>query len=121
MNVSLDHLPFDVLFYVALNLHLDDVIHLAQTCRQLKALLDEKTLCRSVVEVRLFTMGADIIAEHQNRHFHIPKKLDWHVSGRYLSSKPSMQYMIGVTPWLKLVLSQLAPWAKQTSSYFVKA
>jgi hypothetical protein len=52
MTVSLDRLPFDVLFYIASSLHLDDIVHLTQTCRQLNALLDEKTLNRCVVEVR---------------------------------------------------------------------
>jgi hypothetical protein len=51
MTPSLDRLPFDVLFYIASNLHLDDVVHLGQTCRQLKALLDERTLQRCAVEV----------------------------------------------------------------------
>jgi hypothetical protein len=51
MTPFLDQLPFDILFYIASNLHLDDVVHLGQTCRQLKALLDERTLQRCVVEV----------------------------------------------------------------------
>jgi hypothetical protein len=52
MSPSLDQLPFDVFFSIVPSLLLDDVVHLGQTCRQLKTLLDEKTLCRSVVEVR---------------------------------------------------------------------
>lgn len=51
MTRSLDRLPFDILFYIASSLHLDDVVHLGQTCRQLKAFLDEGTLQRSIVEV----------------------------------------------------------------------
>lgn len=50
MTRSLDRLPFDILFYIASSLHLDDVVHLGQTCRQLKAFLDEGTLQRSIVE-----------------------------------------------------------------------
>jgi hypothetical protein len=50
--VSFDELPFDIHFHIALSLHLDDFVHLAQTCRQLHALLDEKTLNRCVVEVQ---------------------------------------------------------------------
>jgi hypothetical protein len=52
MTLSLDQLPFDVFFSIVPSLLLDDVVHLGQTCRRLRALLDEGTLCRSVVEVR---------------------------------------------------------------------
>jgi hypothetical protein len=51
MSVSLNHLPFDVLFHIASNLQLDDIVHLGQTCQQLQALLEESTLLRHVVEV----------------------------------------------------------------------
>lgn len=51
MTYSFERLPFDILFYIALSLQLEDVVHLSQTCRQLKAFLEEKTLQRSVVEV----------------------------------------------------------------------
>ncbi|KAH7380365.1 hypothetical protein DE146DRAFT_294335 [Phaeosphaeria sp. MPI-PUGE-AT-0046c] len=50
MTCSLDRLPFDILYYIASSLHLDDVVHLGQTCRQLKAFLEEKTLQRRIVE-----------------------------------------------------------------------
>ncbi|KAH7385902.1 hypothetical protein BKA66DRAFT_511245 [Pyrenochaeta sp. MPI-SDFR-AT-0127] len=50
MTTSLDRLPFDILFCIALNLSLDEVIHLGQTCRQLKVLLEERTLCRRAIE-----------------------------------------------------------------------
>ncbi|KAH6398797.1 hypothetical protein HBI60_101430 [Parastagonospora nodorum] len=50
MTVSLDGLPYDILFYIASSIHLDDVVHLSQTCRQLRSLLDERTLQRCVVE-----------------------------------------------------------------------
>ncbi|KAF1945896.1 hypothetical protein EJ02DRAFT_368201 [Clathrospora elynae] len=51
MTTSPDQLPFDILFCIASNLNLEDIVHLSQTCRQLKALLDERTLCRRTVEV----------------------------------------------------------------------
>jgi hypothetical protein len=51
MTLSLDRLPFDVLFYISSSLHLDDVVHLGQTCHQLKGLLDERALQRCIVEV----------------------------------------------------------------------
>jgi hypothetical protein len=55
MSSFLDRLPFDILFYISSNLHLDDVVQLGQTCRQLQVLLNERTLQRCVVEVRTFT------------------------------------------------------------------
>jgi hypothetical protein len=51
MTSSIDQLPFDVLFCIALNLDLEDIVRIGQTCRQLRALLDERTLCRRTVEV----------------------------------------------------------------------
>ncbi|KAF2126796.1 hypothetical protein P153DRAFT_359141 [Dothidotthia symphoricarpi CBS 119687] len=50
MTISLDRLPFDVLFHIASGLDFDDIIHLSHTCRQLKVLLNERTLCRRAVE-----------------------------------------------------------------------
>ncbi|KAH7092007.1 hypothetical protein FB567DRAFT_228973 [Paraphoma chrysanthemicola] len=55
MSFSLDRLPYDVLFQIASTLHLEDVVHLGQTCRQMKALLDERTLHRCVVETLPYT------------------------------------------------------------------
>lgn len=49
--ITLDQLPFDVLFYIALNLGIEDIFHLSHLCRQLHALLDERTLSRRIVEV----------------------------------------------------------------------
>jgi hypothetical protein len=51
MTTSLDQLPFDILFCIASNLHIEDLVHLSQTCRQLEALLDERTLCQRTVKV----------------------------------------------------------------------
>jgi hypothetical protein len=56
MTSSLDRLPFDLLFYIASNLQLEDVVHLSQTCRQLNTLLEERTLQRCVVEVNTFSV-----------------------------------------------------------------
>lgn len=44
-------LSFDVLFEISTNLSLDDVIHLSQTCRQLRATLLNDTVAHQVVEV----------------------------------------------------------------------
>ena len=48
---SLDELPFDVLFCIASGLDFDDVVRLSLTCRQLRLLLNESTLCRRTIEV----------------------------------------------------------------------
>ncbi|KAF1918520.1 hypothetical protein BDU57DRAFT_202253 [Ampelomyces quisqualis] len=50
MMHSLEGLPFDILFYIASSLQLEDVVHLGRTCAQLKTFLEENTLQRSVVE-----------------------------------------------------------------------
>ncbi|KAF2005552.1 hypothetical protein P154DRAFT_423794 [Amniculicola lignicola CBS 123094] len=50
MTITLDRLPFDVLFYIASSLGFNDIIHLSQTCHQLKLLLEESTLCRKAIE-----------------------------------------------------------------------
>ncbi|KAF1849311.1 uncharacterized protein K460DRAFT_280091 [Cucurbitaria berberidis CBS 394.84] len=51
MTISLDRLPFDILFHIASSLEPEAIIHLGQTCRQLHALLNERTLCRRAVEI----------------------------------------------------------------------
>jgi hypothetical protein len=50
MPVSLDRLPYDLLFYISASLDLDDIVHLGYTCRQLWASLNESTLCRSTIQ-----------------------------------------------------------------------
>jgi len=52
MTTSLDQLPFDLLFCITLDLDLEDIVHLGQTCRHLRAVLDERTVVRRAVEVR---------------------------------------------------------------------
>jgi hypothetical protein len=77
MNTSLDQLPFDLLFCVAFHLDLEDIVHLGQTCRQLRALLDERTVCRRTVEVSrwktlvMLTYHADVAYRST---IHIQKK-----------------------------------------------
>jgi hypothetical protein len=109
MPLSLDTLPFDVLFYIASSLHLDDVVHLTQTCHQLKASLDEKTLNRCVVEVR----GG----KHQNPAFltnaicrlsHTPRRPNWLVLEKSHTIKRFKQSTIGDMHYLMPVRSQLA-------------
>ena len=52
MPVSLERLPFDVLFYVTSHLELDDIVSLAHTCRQLQTLLQENGICKKAIEVQ---------------------------------------------------------------------
>ncbi|KIW00206.1 uncharacterized protein PV09_08246 [Verruconis gallopava] len=49
---SLDALPFDVLFGVSLYLDIEDIVNLHNSCRQLRFLLGEETLCRRLLENR---------------------------------------------------------------------
>jgi hypothetical protein len=51
MTFSLDTVPFDLLFEISRYLDVEDVVHLSRTSRQLSILLDEKTLCRQLLEV----------------------------------------------------------------------
>jgi hypothetical protein len=53
MPLNLDSLSFDLLFGISVYLDVEDVVHVSSTSRQLRALLDEETLCRRLVEVRM--------------------------------------------------------------------
>ncbi|OCK80578.1 hypothetical protein K432DRAFT_352755 [Lepidopterella palustris CBS 459.81] len=53
MPPSLDRLPFDILFCIASSLTFDDVVRLSLTCRQLRLLLNESTLCRRTIEAHI--------------------------------------------------------------------
>ncbi|OCL04291.1 hypothetical protein AOQ84DRAFT_301185 [Glonium stellatum] len=50
---SLDELPYDVLYCIASSLSFDDVVRLSLTCRQLRLLLNETTLCRRTIETHV--------------------------------------------------------------------
>jgi len=53
MTFSLDQLPFDLIFVIVSNLDVEDLVHLSQTCRQLRASLDERTISRRTIEVSI--------------------------------------------------------------------
>lgn len=53
MTVSLDQLPFDLIFCIVSHLDIEDVFHIGQTCQRLKASLDERTVSRRTVEVSM--------------------------------------------------------------------
>jgi hypothetical protein len=79
MSPFLDQLPFDILFCVISNLSLEDIVHLGQTCPQLGTLLDERTVCRSIIEVSATVKAAvlTIKADNADRSIsHTPKKQD---------------------------------------------
>ncbi|KAF2867616.1 hypothetical protein BDV95DRAFT_597831 [Massariosphaeria phaeospora] len=65
MTISLDRLPFDILFYIASTLQFDDVLSLGHTCRQLKALLEESTLCRRAIEADFLHSKEALLAQNQ--------------------------------------------------------
>lgn len=48
---AFEELPFDVFFEISKNLDLDDIVHLSQTCRQVKEVLLNDTVSHQVVEV----------------------------------------------------------------------
>lgn len=51
--MNLDRLPYDLLFGISLFLDIEDVVHLGNTSPHLRILLEEETLCRRLLEVRL--------------------------------------------------------------------
>lgn len=53
MEFPLLKVPFDILFCIAAYLSLEDIVHLGATCKQLRVLLNERTVCRSVVQVSI--------------------------------------------------------------------
>jgi hypothetical protein len=94
MTPSLDQLPFDIIFYIASNLHLDDVVHLGRTCHRLSALLDERTFQRCVVEVcdiPLYTVT--VIDVKSRRVFPTRTRLFWLVLEISPTSKHFLLYM----------------------------
>ena len=50
--MSLRHLPYEIVFYVAQQLDLEDVYNLSLTCRQFQYLAKEDNICKAVLEVR---------------------------------------------------------------------
>jgi hypothetical protein len=101
MTTSLDQLPFDVLFCVTLNLDLEDIFHLGQTCRQLRALLDERTVCRRAVEVSRFEL-LDMLTYHADAAYrsttHTRKKHFQLEMRKIPTSKPFRLFMRGEMP-----------------------
>ncbi|PVI05276.1 hypothetical protein DM02DRAFT_610875 [Periconia macrospinosa] len=53
MTISFDELPFDILFFITSYLSFDDIVSLGHSCRQLRALLHESTLCRRTIETHM--------------------------------------------------------------------
>lgn len=60
MSSRIERLPYDILFFVCTWLNLEDVVHLSYTSRQLNSLLQESTLCRMTVEVRVECLMSSI-------------------------------------------------------------
>ncbi|KAF2269875.1 hypothetical protein CC78DRAFT_242598 [Lojkania enalia] len=70
MRATLDNLPYDVMFYIASNLSLDDIIHLSHTCSQLRTHLGENTLCRKIIEDRHPHSKEARLAQNQTISYH---------------------------------------------------
>jgi hypothetical protein len=51
MPLTLESLPYDVLFGIVQYLDFDDFFNLSQQSKQMKSLLSEETICRKVLEV----------------------------------------------------------------------
>ena len=49
--MSLDTLPYDVIFGMISFLSFEDVMNMARTCRRLKAIVQDRTLCRKLIQV----------------------------------------------------------------------
>jgi hypothetical protein len=124
MTRSLDQLPFDLIFCIAFSLDLEDVVHLGQTCRQLKDLLDERTLYRRTAEASkdmvptTFTCTADIADRSTTR---IPKKLDKHGQKKLRTNKPSRLSTTENMLCQLRTLSLRKSWVKEALSCIVKA
>ena len=56
--MSLRHLPYEIVFYVAQQLDLEDVYNLSLTCRQFQYLAKEDNICKAVLEVRFRKLDA---------------------------------------------------------------
>lgn len=74
MPVSLEELPFDVLFYVTSHLELDDIVSLAHTCRQLQTLLQENGVCKKAIEVRELALHICFSIDHWQARFGFTKE-----------------------------------------------
>lgn len=51
MTVSLESLPYDIIFIIASLLGVEDVFRLARSCRRLEEKCLEEAVCREVVKV----------------------------------------------------------------------
>ena len=50
-------LPYEVLSNIVGNVNFDDVFNLGLTCKALKYLLTEESICKSTVQVRAHSVG----------------------------------------------------------------
>ncbi|KAF2866024.1 hypothetical protein BDV95DRAFT_632103 [Massariosphaeria phaeospora] len=79
MPDTLDRLPFDILFYIILHLDFDDLVSLAYTCKQLKTLLNENSICKKIIQTRFpYSKKAQLA---QNQHISYPQAFN-HIQDR---------------------------------------
>ncbi|KAF2452073.1 hypothetical protein P171DRAFT_18087 [Karstenula rhodostoma CBS 690.94] len=66
MSLKLDRLPFDVLFYITSHLGFDDIVSLAHSCKQLRTLLQENSICKKAIEAEFrYTKEARLVQEQR--------------------------------------------------------
>ncbi|KAF2140525.1 uncharacterized protein K452DRAFT_351784 [Aplosporella prunicola CBS 121167] len=96
MSLTLDRLPFDVLFAIASYVSLEDVIHLGLVCRQLRQLfLYENTLCRRTIENHArFTQEAQRAAQGQLSYREALRSV-YSRRKAFASAKPNSACVIG--------------------------
>jgi hypothetical protein len=63
--MSLCSVPSEILRLIAVNLGPDDLFHLAISSSQFKHILEDKVICRKVLEVRCHDMLRLFIAHHE--------------------------------------------------------
>ncbi|KAH0565566.1 hypothetical protein GP486_001034 [Trichoglossum hirsutum] len=77
MTLTLEGLPFDILFGIVKYLEFDDFFNLRRQCKQLKSLLSEKTICRMVLETHIYhTTEAKLSRDIGKRMISCQKALD---------------------------------------------
>ncbi|KAF2087461.1 hypothetical protein K490DRAFT_41905 [Saccharata proteae CBS 121410] len=95
MPLTCDRLPFDVLFQISTYLSLLDVVHWAQTSRQLHFLLAENTLCRRVIENNaLYTRESRLAARKEITHVEALKRI-YRERDSFAAATPQSAHIIG--------------------------
>ncbi|KAF2432705.1 hypothetical protein EJ08DRAFT_647800 [Tothia fuscella] len=69
MTFSIEGLSYDVLFNICLYLNIDEVLHLSNSCKSLRFLLKEETLCRQlIVKCAEHTLEASLAHDEDTKY-----------------------------------------------------